>query len=132
MNQPLQDSLTNLRRANASLHASLQVTPRNNIIVSAIIKNFEFNYELSWKAMRRLLAHHGISTSTPRQAISEAFRKSFIDSDALWISMIEDRNLTVHTYDEVFAAEMAKRIEQNYISLFDSFLLRLDKEVQKP
>lgn len=129
MPQSLHDSLTNLRRANASLHASLDFAPRDSIIISAIIKNFEFNYELSWKAMRRLLAHHGVATSTPRQAIGEAFRKSFIDSDRVWIAMIEDRNLTVHTYDEAFALQMAERIEKQYTALFDVFLSRLEQEV---
>jgi nucleotidyltransferase substrate binding protein (TIGR01987 family) len=132
MNPALTDSLNNLRRSNASLHAALSATPRNSLIVSAIIKNFEFNYELSWKAMRRLLSHHGIPTSTPRQAIAESFRKSFIDSDAKWLAMIEDRNLTVHTYDETFASEMAIRVEKEYTPLFDTFLARLEKEIALP
>ncbi len=132
MNPALTDSLNNLRRSNASLHAALSATPRNSLLTSAIIKNFEFNYELSWKAMRRLLSHHGVPTSTPRQAIAESFRKNFIDSEAAWLAMIQDRNLTVHTYDETFATEMATRIEHEYAALFDTFLARLEKELALP
>jgi nucleotidyltransferase substrate binding protein (TIGR01987 family) len=129
MNQRLKDSLENLGRANTSLHAALSATPRNALVVSGIIKNFEFNYELSWKAMARLLAVHGVATSTPRQAIAEGFRKGFINDESLWLSMIADRNLTVHTYDEVFALEMTKRIEEGYLDAFDDFLERLRNEV---
>jgi nucleotidyltransferase substrate binding protein (TIGR01987 family) len=129
MDQRLFDTLSNLRRANASLHLALQTSPRNPLVVAAIIKNFEFNYELSWKAMRRLLAFHGVVTSSPRQALGEGYQKRFIDDEKVWISMIEDRNLTVHTYDETFARLMAKRVEENYLGPFDALLQRLELEV---
>lgn len=132
METRLEDSLHNLRRANASLNAALATTPRTPIIVSAIVKNFEFNFELSWQAMRRLLAWHGVPTMSPRQAIGEAFRKGFIDGESDWLAMIADRNLTVHTYDEAFALEMAGRIEGRYMVLFNSFLERLTNETQTP
>ena len=35
--------------------------------------------------------------------IAESYRKRFIENESAWIRMIEDRNLTVHTYDENFA-----------------------------
>lgn len=131
MTTPIEDSLVNLQRANRSLRNALSTLPRNEVIVSAIVKNFEFNFELSWKAMKRLLSHHGLPTFTPRQAIAETYRKGFIDSEATWLAMIEDRNLTVHTYDQAFALEMALRIESQYLPKFDLFLSILAKEVSK-
>ncbi|MEY4063955.1 MAG: hypothetical protein RIR26_163 [Pseudomonadota bacterium] len=132
MNSKLVDVVQNLRKANGSLHLAVETAPRNQLIIAAIIKNFEFNYELSWKAMRRLLLHHGITVNTPRQSIAESFRKNFIDDETLWLAMIEDRNLTVHTYDEAFAAQMATRISQSYLPLLDSFLKTVEKECTIP
>jgi nucleotidyltransferase substrate binding protein (TIGR01987 family) len=129
MNAKLGDSLQNLGKANASLHHAVSYEPRNALVVSAIIKNFEFNFELSWKAMKRLLAHHGVPSASPRQAIAESYRKSFIDAESAWLAMIEDRNLTVHTYDETFAQQMATRIATLYLPAFDAFLVRLQAEV---
>lgn len=129
MKQQIEDTLSNLLRANSSLHKAIEATPRSDLIVSAIIKNFEFNFELSWKAMRRLLLHHGVSSASPRQAIAESFRKEFINNETTWLSMIEDRNLTVHTYDEAFAREMTDRISRLYLTEFDAFLSRLQLEV---
>ena len=129
MNEKLKDSLQNLQKANTSLHRAIEHTPRNDLIISAIIKNFEFNFELSWKAMKRLLTHHGVPTSSPRQAIAESYRKRFIENESAWIRMIEDRNLTVHTYDENFAREMSERIETMYLPNFDAFFQRLTSEV---
>jgi nucleotidyltransferase substrate binding protein (TIGR01987 family) len=127
----IEDSLVNLRKANSSLHEAASAQPRTDIVVAAIIKNFEFNYELSWKSMRRLLEHHGIPTSTPRQSIAESYRKQFIQHETVWLSMIEDRNLTVHTYDEAFARQMADRICNSYLFVFDDFLKFLETEVSK-
>jgi nucleotidyltransferase substrate binding protein (TIGR01987 family) len=132
MDQRLVDSLDNLSRVNASLHLALQASPRSALVVAGIIKNFEFNYELSWKALRRLLAFHGVVTSSPRQAITEGYRKKFIDNEKTWLEIIEDRNLTVHTYDETFALLMAKRIEAKYLGQFDVLLRRLEQEVASP
>jgi nucleotidyltransferase substrate binding protein (TIGR01987 family) len=131
MSAKLRDSLENLSRANEALHEALAVIPRNRVIMSAIIKNFEINYELSWKALKRLLDFHGVSTSSPRQAFAEAFRKRFIDNDAGWLAMIEDRNLSVHTYDESLAKAMTLRIENNYKPLFDQVVQMLSVEVGK-
>lgn len=130
MKAKLQDSVSNLRRANESLHEALAFNPRSKIIVAAIIKNFEFNYELSWKAFKRLLEYHGIQVNSPRQAIAEAYRKNFINGDVIWLKIIEDRNLTVHTYDLKLAEIMATRIEQQYMIAFDEGLSRLEEEVR--
>jgi nucleotidyltransferase substrate binding protein (TIGR01987 family) len=75
---------------------------------------------------------HGVSSATPRQAIAESYRKEFINNENTWLSMIQDRNLTVHTYDEAFAQEMAERICRLYLVEFDAFLERLQTEVAAP
>jgi hypothetical protein len=44
MINPIQDSLVNLQKANQSLRNAVGTLPRNAVIVSAIVKNFEFNF----------------------------------------------------------------------------------------
>ena len=44
--------------------------------------------------------------------------------------MIEDRNLTVHTYDEEIAEKVCNHI-LDYLPLFRELLLRLKTEEQK-
>lgn len=131
MTAKLKDSVKNLTRANASLHEALAANPRTRVILSAIIKNFEFNYDLSWKALKRYLEYQGVPTTSPRQAIAEAYRKGYIGDEAVWLKMIQDRNLTVHTYDETFAKDMVKRIEDSFVSVFDRLLGFLSTEVTK-
>ena len=131
MTAKLKDSVSNLARAHSSLREALAVMPRTAVIRSAIIKNFEFNYELAWKSLKRYLEYQGIQTTTPRQVIAEAYRMGVITSDAVWLAMIQDRNLSVHTYDENLSKEMVQRIEENYTPIFDNLVQYLASELIK-
>jgi nucleotidyltransferase substrate binding protein (TIGR01987 family) len=131
MTAKLKDSVSNLARAHSSLREALAVMPRTAVIRSAIIKNFEFNYELAWKSLKRYLEYQGIQTTTPRQVIAEAYRMGVITSDAVWLAMIQDRNLSVHTYDENLSKEMVQRIEENYTPIFDHLVQYLASELIK-
>ena len=131
MTAKLKDATRNFSKANEALHEALAVHPRTRVISSAIIKNFEFNYELSWKALKRYLEYQGVPTTSPRQVFSEAFRKGYISQDTIWLMMIQDRNLSVHTYDESLCSAMVQRIEQNFVQLFDQLLKFLEHEVGK-
>jgi hypothetical protein len=72
---------------------------------------------------------HAVPSASPRQAIAESYCKSFIDAESAWLAVIEDRNLTVHTFDETLAQQMATRIATPYLPAFDAFLVRLQAEV---
>lgn len=42
--------------------------------------------------------------------------------------MLEDRNLTLHTYKEDVANEVLKRILKKYISVFENILAQLNEK----
>jgi hypothetical protein len=44
------------------------------------------------------------------------------------MSMLEDRNLMAHTYDESKAEEALKKIKSNYFLLISSLIAFLNKE----
>jgi nucleotidyltransferase substrate binding protein (TIGR01987 family) len=87
--------------------------------LAGIIKCFEFTFETGWKYLRSLLEHQGIGANTPRESIEQAYRAKMIDSENIWLALMKDRNLTVHTYDRAFAEAMAKRIRTLYMSEFE-------------
>ena len=49
----------------------------------------------------------------------------FIHDESGWVEMIDDRNLTVHTYNEEFARELAGRIRDRYLPLLRELAERL-------
>ena len=70
--------------------------------VDAIIRRFEFCYELSWKSLRAVLELCGHETPSPRQAFKKAFVMNLIGDENIWLKMLEDRNVISHTYKNLF------------------------------
>lgn len=78
--------------------------------VDAMIQRFEFSYELTWKALKAALEVYGLVTASPRDAWKKAYAAGWIESDRIWLDMLDDRNLTSHTYNESLAEDIAARI----------------------
>lgn len=89
------------------------------------VKRFEFTVELAWKSIQMFLREQKIICRSPKESFKEAFKFGLIKDDPRWIEMIEDRNLTVHTYDENFAKEVYGRLP-GYLEILE----RLPNELQ--
>ena len=74
----------------------------SNAEKAGLIKFFELSYELSWKTIKRvLLLHRSVDVRTGTKDIfREAAKAGYIDDPELWFDFIEDRNETVHAYNE--------------------------------
>lgn len=114
-----------LKAAVARLRQALddyQNAPLDSVRDGAI-QRFEFCTELSWKAMREYLLDQGFcELNSPKAVIRQAFACGMIADDAAWISLLNDRNLTSHVYDEKTAQDIFARIQTRYLALFDSIL----------
>ncbi len=85
--------------------------------VDATIQRFEFSIELFWKLLKRILATKGVEKQYPRDVIQQAYAGSLIDNETLWLSMLQDRNLSSHTYNEDLAMEIYANIKTYYPEL---------------
>ena len=90
------------------------------------IKRFELTFELAWKSTKTYLANKGLVCRSPRDCFAEAFRLGLIADDPLWLKMINDRNLSVHTYNEKLADEIYGRLK-DYLPLFATLSESLKK-----
>ncbi len=98
----------------------------DEIIVDATIQRFEFTIELFWKLLKVILEGKGVEVQYPKDVLREAFKGHLIDDEEQWLSMLKDRNLTSHTYDEKLAHEVYDRVRA-YVPLFKSTLDHLLK-----
>ena len=96
------------------LREALAQPEENPLAIDGTIQRFEFAIELCWKALRRLLLREGVATTTPREALQQAFRAGWLDEESTWLQMLRDRNETSHTYNE----KTARRV---YASIRSSF-----------
>jgi nucleotidyltransferase substrate binding protein (TIGR01987 family) len=113
-----------LNRLNESLKEDLS---KSSTILDGTIQRFEFTFELAWKLLRAILQERGVSTNSPKITIKEAFREKLFEDGQGWIDMLEDRNLTSHTYKQDLAKEIYERIKNKHIKLLNSLRDKSEK-----
>lgn len=94
----------------------------------ALIQRFEFSYELLWKCGKDYLrVQEGIDSASPRKVMRDCRVVGILSNDEVQIAlkMVEDRNLTAHTYDEEFAIELVGRMK-TYFNLMKVWLDRME------
>ena len=75
------------------------------------IQRFEYTYELFWKTLKRILEAKGIIVNSPRDVFRESAKLDLIKDPKRWFEFLKLRNLTVHTYNEDFAAELFSKLK---------------------
>ena len=93
----------------------------DELLQEGLIQRFEYTHELAWKVMKDYAEYQGYTdVRGSRDAIRKALEMNLID-DKRWMDTIEDRNLTVHNYDNEIASEIYDNIMSVYAPLFVAF-----------
>lgn len=116
--------LEELGRALGRLKEILGVPEDHTGRVDAVIQRFEFTYELAWKTLKAMLEMFGHEAASPKQAFQKAYVMRWLDDEDLWTAMMQDRNMTSHTYKENVAMEIAARIP-GYLPPMEALYLKL-------
>lgn len=131
--------LSSLARALGQLESAIQSLaerPSDTLIRDAVIQRFEFTYELCIRILRRYLraiaaSEDEIDVLSFRELVRHADELQLLRSGALeWSRYRQARNDTVHTYNEVRAAEVAaaaKDFAQEARILFDNLSRRVQR-----
>ena len=109
----------NLQRAYRRLIAMLELLQQDQdseVVRMAVIKAYEFTFELSWKTLKDYLAYNGIDARLPREVIKQAFASGLLIDGELWIAMLEERNLMAHTDDDGRAKAAVTQIQNRYLA----------------
>jgi nucleotidyltransferase substrate binding protein (TIGR01987 family) len=121
------DELTNFEKTLKQLKNFVALPIQNDRDKAGIIQAFEYTFEQCWKSIQKKAGHEGVQIGSPKKAFIFAFQNGWIkkENEEIWLRMLEDRNLTSHTYKEEVATEVLKRILQDYIAGFDELLSQL-------
>jgi nucleotidyltransferase substrate binding protein (TIGR01987 family) len=78
----------------------------------AAIQRFEYSFEATWKLAQRVLrVVEGVEVGSPKAAIRAARESGMLSNDdAAALAMADDRNLTLHTYNEALARAIYSRL----------------------
>lgn len=95
---------------------------KNAVLLDGTIQRFEFTVELAWKTIKEYLEYEKLGEfNSPRSAIKEAYKINLIEDGEKWLNMLDDRNLTSHTYDENIAKEIYRNIITDYYNVLLNF-----------
>lgn len=89
--------------------------------LDAAIQRFEFSFELFWKLLKTILEHLHKEVYAPRDVLKLAYQDALIANETAWLTMLSDRNLTSHTYNEDLAFEIASRLPAHFELMNSSF-----------
>ncbi|MGE4440752.1 MAG: nucleotidyltransferase substrate binding protein [Desulfomicrobium sp.] len=104
----------------ALLESAMTIEKMTVIERAGLIQFFEMAFEQSWKLLKDFQEAEGFTIASPRQAIKQAFQSGLITDGHAWISALEDRNLTTHTYNEQTADLVEQKIRNDYFPLLKS------------
>ena len=85
----------------------------NIILRDAMIQRFEYSTEAFWKYLKAyLLTEHNLSANSPREVIRTGLKTKLYSEEISkeLLQMLDDRNLSSHTYVEELAESIAGRI----------------------
>jgi len=127
----LKERLEMAQRAFKTLEECLNKPAASDIERDGAIQRFEYTMEATWKAAQRFLQDvKGLSVGSPKDAVRRCRENGVLnEEDAMAaLAMIDDRNLTVHTYIEELAVEIYSRLP-NHRRTLGSWLENMEKQV---
>ena len=85
----------------------------SDIIRDAAIQRFEYTFEATWKAAQQYLRDlEGLETASPRATVRASLQVGLLGEPTAKraLTMVDDRNLSVHTYNEALAETLFARL----------------------
>lgn len=123
----------NFTKSMKYLETALKIPDPDIVQKAGIIQFFEMSFELAWNLVKDYLEEQGfIDVKSPRGALKKAFEMNILENGHDWMDLLQDRNLTAHTYDEQKATDMELLIQHKYFpllkALHTSFKQKLDEK----
>ena len=117
----------NFNKAFAQLTKFIEKGDLNELEEQGLIQAFEYTYELAWNTIKDFYKEQGeTGIQGSRDAFRLAFQRDLVTNGQIWMDMIEDRKLTVHTYNEETVVAISKNIKDHYYSLFKDLQASLE------
>ncbi len=128
--------LDNARQALARFQEVL-ARPVDDVVRDSAILRFTLATETAWKAARSVIddqmgAEH-LTSASPKAMVRESQIAGFLTEEQAEAAMrmMNDRNLTVHTYDEEKANELFSRLPA-HAALIESWISAMQSAITRP
>ena len=117
------------------VYESSQYTELHKQLRDSVIRRFKFTIDIFWGFLREYLeSTHGVvfALVSPREVLRAGLTARFLKGSEfeLFERMLQDRNLTSHTYNEFLAEEISSRISSYYTALKNCMLAVKAEELE--
>ena len=119
----------NFEKSFLLLREYIQIKNPSKIERAGGIQFFEMSFELAWKMLKDYLESEGFEPKSPKATLKQAFQSDLIEDGHIWMDALDDRNLTVHTYDEETAEEIELKIKNEYYLILEKLYNKLKEEI---
>lgn len=123
----LSERLALAEAAVASLETVVGHEPLSALERDAAILRSQYSLKAVWKAAQhRLREGEGLEVGSPKQAIRACVECGILAGELAHraLVIVDDRNLTVHTYNEALAVQLVKRLP-DHAAVLRTWLSRL-------
>ena len=128
----LSDKIRNLDKALKSLEVAVATPPIEDRDYGGIIQAFVSVYELTWRTLKLVLEVNGIQVPFPRLVFEEAFKANLLAGNTEWKEMMEDRNLSMHTYERDLAVNLCAKIKTRYLPVMKTSFVKIRDATKVP
>ena len=118
-NEEIQGLFEQFKEAYRRLKEALNIKEESDIKRDAVIKRFEFTYELLWKVYKRMARLQKLDYFSPKACFQFAFKSGLIEDEELFLEIIDTRNKTTQVYSEEEAEKIYDFIKEKVIEAFD-------------
>ena len=99
--------LADFESAVRQLDGALAEPAEKDIIKAGCIQYFEFSFELAWKSIKAISAGLGQADClSPKACLKQAFSNGWINSEDIWLEILQARNAMSHTYNAKHALKI--------------------------
>ncbi|SMN12647.1 Nucleotidyltransferase [Bathymodiolus heckerae thiotrophic gill symbiont] len=103
---------------------------KTDIVWDSAIKRYEICYELSWKSIQEQLKNEGLEVcNSPKNCFKQAFKLGLIEEEEMFADMVQNRNLTTHTYNEDLADKIYAQLE-GYLQILTNLAKNIGKNYE--
>lgn len=105
----------------------------DDIVRDAAIQRFEYTFEAVWKAAQLFLREkEGLDQGSPKGVVRACLQAGVLTDEQarLALELVDDRNLTVHTYNEELARRIFSHLN-NYAGLMTDWLEEMRGKMQE-
>ncbi len=126
-NEEIQSLFRQFTEAHCRLKEAINLEQETDIKRDAVIKRFEFSYELLWKTYKKIARSQKLDYFSPKACFQFAFKSGLLEDEQLFLEIIDARNKTTHVYSEEEAKKIYNFITEKAANAFDAAKRKLEE-----